>query len=305
MKKTYHLCLSAGDEILFRELEDYHRGFNCFALALYKTDATGLAEAFMSTHVHMMIQTASPRDFMHAFRHSYSKFFNTKYQREGRLGEKTHFAMEVVGYNHMIAAASYTMRNPVHHGIAPMPYAYPHSSANAIFREAMGRLPQNDLLQQKSFYKYIGRTAVYPDTYKMSSSGVFLRESVLDIPQMENLFVTPRFFNYCMTRKSSEEWELEQGRDCNDCPAFNLNTIEPGTGQSEIEKMLRFESGKADYRQISDIELCAWVNRMACERFGKVSVYHLSQLEKRMLAEEISRTWHISDARIRRCLLMH
>ena len=40
MKKTFHLCLSAGDEAMFRDLEDYHRGFNCFALALYKTGST-------------------------------------------------------------------------------------------------------------------------------------------------------------------------------------------------------------------------------------------------------------------------
>ena len=37
MKKTYHLCLSAGDEVMFRDQEDYNRGFNCFALALHKT----------------------------------------------------------------------------------------------------------------------------------------------------------------------------------------------------------------------------------------------------------------------------
>ena len=33
MKKTYHICLSAGDEAMFRDLEDYHRGFNYFAIA--------------------------------------------------------------------------------------------------------------------------------------------------------------------------------------------------------------------------------------------------------------------------------
>ena len=33
MKKTYHLCLSAGEEIMFRDLEDYHRGFNLLSEA--------------------------------------------------------------------------------------------------------------------------------------------------------------------------------------------------------------------------------------------------------------------------------
>ena len=57
MKKTYHLCLSAGNEIMFRDLEDYYRGFNCFALALYKTGSTGLVESFMSSHTHQVVQT--------------------------------------------------------------------------------------------------------------------------------------------------------------------------------------------------------------------------------------------------------
>ena len=28
MKKTYHLCLSGDDEVIFRDLEDYHMGFH-------------------------------------------------------------------------------------------------------------------------------------------------------------------------------------------------------------------------------------------------------------------------------------
>ena len=134
MKKTYHLCLSAGEEILFRDLEDYHRGFNYFALALYKTDSVGLVEAFMSTHSHQLIQTSDPKGFMFAYRNSYSKYFNRKYGRSGRLGENIHFTLEVVGHHHLIAAASYVLRNALHHGVAPIPYAYPHCSANAIFR---------------------------------------------------------------------------------------------------------------------------------------------------------------------------
>ena len=98
MKKTYHLCLSAGDEVMFRDLEDYHRGFNCFALALYKTDSTGLVESIMSTHVHQLVQTHDPDAFMFCFRNPYSKYFNRKYGRSGRLGEGKHFSMQVVGH---------------------------------------------------------------------------------------------------------------------------------------------------------------------------------------------------------------
>lgn len=208
MKRTYHLCLSAGNEVMFRDLEDYNRGFNCFALALYKTGSTGLVESFMSTHTHQLVQTADPAALMYSFRLPYSMYFNRKYHRQGKLGEESHFTMEVVGYNHTLAAASYILRNALHHGVAPLPYAYPHCSANAIFMAEMGKAPCISLLDKRHCRKYIGKTAEYPQTYKMSESGVFLRESVLDIPQVENLFVTPRAFNWYMTRRSSEEWDI-------------------------------------------------------------------------------------------------
>ena len=100
MKKTYHLCLSAGNEIMFRDLEDYHRGFNCFAIALHKTNSTGLVEAIMSTHIHTLVQTNSPKEFMMCLRQMYTMYFNKKYGRSGKLGENLHFTMEVVGYLH-------------------------------------------------------------------------------------------------------------------------------------------------------------------------------------------------------------
>lgn len=303
MKKTYHICLSAGEEVMFRDLEDYNRGFNCFALALYKTGSTGLAESFMSTHAHQMVQTEDPKEFMHCFRHPYSIYFNHKYQREGRLGEKMHFSMEVVGYHHTIAAVSYTLRNALHHGVAPTPYGYPHNSANAIFRMEMGKFLTEELLPEKSYARFIGKRQEYPGHYKMTKGGVFTRESVLDIPQMENLFGTPRAFNFYMTRKSSEEWEAEQSKDENGSAPINLPAIEQGVDMQSLERMSLFESGKADYRKLSDIDLCMKLDMIARNRYHKHSVYQLTHKEKKEIAEMLYRKLHLSEAQIRRCLV--
>ena len=304
MKKTYHLCLSAGEEIMFRDLEDYHRGFNCFACALYKTGSTGLVESFMSTHTHQLIQSSCPDEFMHAFRQPYSIYFNNKYHRRGKLGERQHFTMEVVGYHHIIAAASYTLRNALHHGVAPIPYAYPHCSANAIFSKEMGKHTEENLLPERSYYKHIGRRSEYPDTYKMTQSGVFTRESVLDIPQIEALFGTVRNFNFYMSRKSSEEWEAEQQKDANCIGPVNLDIIEHGVSIHDTSKMLLFENGKADYRKISDIELCTELDHISRIRYRKHSVYELSLKEKNELAEHLYRVHHIGESQIRRCLVL-
>lgn len=304
MKKTYHLCISAGEEALFRDLEDYYRGFNYFALALYRTDSTGLVESFMSTHAHKLVQTHGPRDLMFNFRNPYAKYFNKKYGRSGRLGEDIHFTLEVVGHHHTIAAASYILRNALHHGVAPLPFAYPHCSANAIFRKEMGKFHDEALLPAKSYSRFLGRYAEYPDSYKMTASGVFTRESVLDIPQMEALYGTPRAFNFHMSRKSSEEWEAEQKKDANGMPPINLFSIENGVNMHDESKMLTFESGKADYRSLSDIALCTELDTLARTRYGRQSVYQLTLKEKQAIAEHLYRVIHLSESQIRRCLVL-
>ena len=304
MKKTYHLCLSGGDEILFRDKEDYNRGFNCFALALYKTGSTGLVESFQSTHCHKIVQTEDPAWFMFTMRQSYSKYFNRKYERHGRVGEKMHFAMEIVGLHHHLAAMTYVLRNALHHGLVPIPYAYPHCSVNAIFQKEMGKRPPERLLDQRYFPRFVGRKAVWPSHYKMSESGVFLRESVLDVVQVENLYNSPRSFNYYMTRKSGEEWEQEQGKDKTGAAPVRLDSIEAGVRDQPLEKMLIYENGRSDYRKISDIELCTEIDRKILPRYGKASVYHLSRSEKQEIGNQIYRQYHIPEAQIRRCLAM-
>ena len=290
---------------MFRDLEDYNRGFNCLALALFKTDSNGLVESFMSTHTHQLSQTSDPAGLMYHFRLAYSMYFNRKYHRHGKLGEDSHFTMEVVGYNHMLAAASYVLRNALHHGVAPLPYAYPHCSANAIFMKEMGKTPCDKILDKRHYRQHIGKTSECPANYKMSESGVFLRETVLDIPQVENLFVTPRAFNWYMTRKSSEEWDAEQQKDKNGLPSINILSIEEGVKTDDTEKLLIYENGKANYRRPSDIDICKEIDRNILPQYGKPSIYTLSRQEKQSIAEYLYRALHISEEQIRRCLALY
>ena len=302
MKKTYHLCLSAGNETLFRDEEDYNRGFNSLALALYKTDSTGLVESFQSTHFHLVVQSENPADMMYAMRQSYSKYFNRRYQRTGRLGEKHHFQLEISGLHHHLAAMTYVLRNALHHGLVPIPYAYPHCTVNAIFRKEMGKTHIEKELNQNSFYRFVGRKAEWPSHYRMNDKGLFLRESVLDIVQVENMYATPRAFNYYMSRKSGEEWEKEQEKDNIGASPIRLEDIEQGINGQTKEKMLIYESGRSDYRKISDIDLCHEIDRNIIPKYGKASVYHLSRTEKEQIGEFLFRTFRIGEAQIRRCL---
>jgi hypothetical protein len=250
-----------------------------------------------------MIQTEDPKEFMYNMRHPYSKYFNRKYCRNGRLGEKHHFQLEISGLHHHLAAMSYTLRNALHHGIAPIPYAYPHSSVNSIFRKEMGKTSDERLIPQKSYYKYIGRRAEYPSSYKMNKNGLFLRESVLDIAQVENMFVTPRSFDYYMGRKTNEDWLKEQNKDNLQNPPVRLEDIEAGAGMQTLESMMINENGKGNYRKISDIDLCIEIDDFILPEYGKDSVYLLSDGEKRNIAELLYKKYHINEMQIRRCLV--
>ncbi len=302
MKRNYHLCFSGGNEVLFRDEDDYHRGFNCFALALYKTGSTGLVDAIMSTHCHFVAQSECPDTLMYLFRMPYIKWFNHKYQRKGTIGEKCHFKMEVTGLHHLLAAMSYTLRNPVHHGIAPIPYAYPHSSANVIFQKEMGKHPDTDFLQPSSAYRFLGKRASLPEGYKMNKSGLILRESVLDIVQVETLYNTPRTFNYYMSRKSGEEWKQEQEKDGSQLRPVTLEKIEEGIDLHPVDRMIAYESGRADYRKITDMELCTEIDRKIVPSYRKASVYHLSDKEKHDIANTLHYTRFIPIDQLKRCL---
>ena len=305
MKKSYHLCISSNDEVMFRDEEDYNRGFNIFALALYKTGSTGLVESFMTNHVHQLIQTDNPDKFMEAFRMPYSKYFNNKYHRTGRLGEKHHFSIEIKGLYHHLAAISYILRNALHHGIAPIPYAYPHSSVNVIFQKEMGKRPETDLIPPSSYYRHIGRNAIYPNTYKMNSSGLFLRESVLDIVQVENMFVTPRNFDYYMGRRTSEDWIKEQEKDHICLQPITLDLIESNVQMNSLNDMLIYESGRSDYRKRSDIDLCREIDHLVKTEMQSESIYTISFEEKMLLAKRLQSQHHIGEAQLCRCLAMN
>lgn len=199
---------------------------------------------------------------------------------------------------------SYVLRNPLHHGVAPTPYGYMHSSANVIFKREMGKFHLDKPIPSKFIAKHIGKRAQYPPHYKMNEAGLFLRETVLDIPQVEHMYLTPRSFDFYMNRKSGEEWQKEQLKDDNANPVICLDNIEFGTGLSSSEKMLINENGRSDYRKMSDHNLCVEIDRIVKLEYSASSIYHLSKQEKRQIAERMYRAYHVSKDQLVRCLAL-
>lgn len=298
MKKTFHLCLSGDDEVMFRQREDYVRGINCLCLAAHKTDSVLLAYTFMSNHAHIGVRTACPELLMKHFRYPYNRYFNQKYHRHGRLGEQDFFMLEIDGLYHLLTAIAYILRNPLHHGVSATPFGYRYSSISSLFMKELGRFYEPELMPSKSQYLYLPDRAFLPSGYKMSSDGLILPESVVDVADMEHQFSTARTFLYYMNRLSGEGWVKEQLQDDTAAPPITLEHVEQGIAYQDMRTMLSNEHGRANYNTVSDITLCETIDRLLIGR----SVYELEDRELVRVAEDILRRFHIPAEQMKRCL---
>lgn len=310
MKELYHVGISAGGpEVLFRTNDDYDYAFNCLAIALYKTGSDLFCDSFMSTHCHWVVQTENLGNLTRYFKNSYTHYFNNKYLRKGNLIDSQNYSIILKGIYHVLAAESYVLRNCMHHGICRTPFAYRHTSANCFFQCELGKHYDMDIMTSRNeIAKHLPRRASFPDYYKMSKSGVFIRESIVNTSQVENQYVTPRGFLYNMTRLSGEEWKNEQENDRNNLPPITLESIEMGmTSPKErtiYQIMAANERGRFKSKSISDIELCGIIDKIFVPKYHRVSLYHLMQSEKMDIAKILNNKYYATDKQIKRCLVL-
>jgi len=313
MKKIIHFSLSSHDEVMYRSEADLIWGFNCLALGALVTDSSLMADGLMSTHHHAMVQTDAPRALIKRSRYTYTRYFNAKYHRRGRLAERSPFILEIKGINHLTVALNYVNRQGLHHGLAATPFGYPHCSANAYFRKDFGRVSPDVLMPDEQRSNYLPDRAQVPSEYRMSKSGLLLREDVLDTSFVEQLYVTPRNFLFQMNRMTDDNWAEEQKKDQNNLPPVTLDVIEKGVTGVDIAKLLRNENGRINRNRMADLELCQIIDSVYVPRITnseEKTVYDLSLSARSRLGDvlwrEIPSKYRktVTPAQISRCLCL-
>lgn len=282
MRKTVHLCLSSHEEVMYRNEADLIMGFNCLALAVLDTESRLLGEGFMTTHNHKLVQTDDYKELVFRERYAYSRYFNSKYKRKGRLGEREVFALEVEGLYHTLNALNYVLRQGLHHGLSVTPFGYPHCSANSIFRKELGREHPAEELAAEKRHRYLPQHKTLPGEYRMAKSGLIMREDIIDTAYVEQIYITPRNFAFQMNKITDEKVVQEQMAE-NDSPPVTLDVIEAAVGTFDLKKALTNEMGRTDKNQFTDLRLCQIIDEMYLPRFLKSeggSIYLLSE-EKR------------------------
>ena len=303
-RKNYHICLSVGDEVYCRCEDDFIRCFNSLALAVAETDSILLADAEMTNHIHECVRTSTPEMLVSRQRYSYSRYFSNKYGRRGRFGERTPCIVELEGVYHLLTAISYVLRNPLHHGVTSTPFGYPFSSIGVYFKEELHGHYLPETIPDERAYRYLPYRHSIPEGYHMDKRGMILRETVIDIADVEHNFATPRSFLFYMNRLSNEEWIKEQRKDGNNVSPITLDIIEHRASSHDISQMLINEHGRSNYNVMSDLQLCKFIDTEIVINYGKTSVYALSRNEKNEIANMLYRKYRLPEAQIKRCLAM-
>lgn len=288
MRKLCHISFSSHKEVMFRSEEDINYAFNCLAVAALETESRMLADSEMTTHVHFGTFTDCAEHLFTRFRYPYSRYFNSKYGRRGRLGERHAFYLNVDGLQHSQTLLSYIFRQAHHHGLSDTPFGYKHNSINVIFSEALGKKRTYELTDRYYMTKYLPCPASkIPDGYRMSDTGLLLREDVIDSSYVEELYISPRNFLYQMNRLSSDKWLEEQTADNNGLPPVSLESIEPECFKPTLQQMLINESGRNFRNDITDLELCGLIDTFYLERIKRHTIYEINDSGRATLGNTI------------------
>lgn len=289
MRQTYHFCVSSHDEVMFRSESDLIRGFNCFALAVLETESRALSDGHMTTHMHGCVQTDYLDELIRRNRYSYTRFFNSKYHRKGPIGEAEPFFTELKGVKRINTALSYTNRQGLHHGISTTPFGYPHCSANAFFRKDLGKDITPELISNSKRFRYIPGEKSLSSEFRMSANGLLLREDIIDVAYVEELYVTPRNFLYQMNRCSNEGWKQEQLEEMADTPPITLDLMENSVADFNLQSCLTNEKGWINNNRMTDLELCEYIDKIYIPAHfrGIESVYQLTDNQRKSMGNDI------------------
>ena len=315
MREIYHFSLSSHQEVMYRNEADFNHGFNCLAEAVLETESSLLADGFMSTHFHGMALTDRIKELLKIERYSYTRYFNAKYRRRGRLGERKAFILPVDGLYHITVALNYVLRQGLHHGVTATPFGYPHCSAKSFFMKDFGRTSPEALMPSTMRYKFLPDRSSIPPRIRMDSCGLLLREDVIDTSYVEKIYVSPRNFLFQMNKISDQKWIDEQKTDKSKTPVITIDLIETGVKELDVAQFLRNEQGRINPNRWTDMDLCRVIDTVYLPKMVRRGdtlpvIYDLSLSQR---AELGNRLWRdipvlygktVSEAQVRRCICL-
>lgn len=129
----YHVMnRGASRSDIFRQTTDRLVFLELLDLACSRTRAEVHAYCLMTNHFHLVMRTPDPNldEMMKSLCEGYSRYFNDKYDRDGRLCRDRYRAILVESERYLLAVSRYVHRNPLAFWKRPLE-SYPWSSYGA------------------------------------------------------------------------------------------------------------------------------------------------------------------------------
>lgn len=271
-----HICIKSENELMHRDEEDYRSGISKMALAAYHTGTHIFAYALMSTHIHIVAQSADISRFVSNYRNAYTRWFNVKYRRNGRLGERYFHTEHLDTLYRTLHAVNYVLRNPVHHLVTDTAMGYEFCSARYIFASDFC---MDEGGTGKARSAFCSKNTSLPDSFWLNRQGMISPKSFLEISAVERLYMTPKNFLFCINRPSYADLDKPDG----DEKPLNIGQIEPSFDIVELQQNERRRSVK-EYTK--DIDICRLIDK---EILAGRTYAELSALEKKRVAAQVSR----------------
>jgi putative transposase len=101
-----------------------------------------VAYCIMSTHLHLIVRELQPGSlspYMADLLNSYTRYFNSRYDRKGPLWQGRFGRRSIAGYEDFLQTTAYVHLNPVTEFMVEKPDQWPHSSYPASEPLSMGR----------------------------------------------------------------------------------------------------------------------------------------------------------------------
>jgi len=158
-----HHIIGRGNnrERVFMDSMDYETYL--FFLSKYseEKEAAVLAYCLMPNHIHLLVRPSkveSLAKMMQAITLCYSKYFNGKNGRTGRLWECRYHSTIIDGDSYLWTVSKYIENNPVRAGMVKRPKDYPYSSAKAHIlgtEDSLLKGPLFDRSQLKEYKRFV------------------------------------------------------------------------------------------------------------------------------------------------------
>lgn len=187
---TYHLTARGNDgNAIFTDDFDRVHLLDLLSRATIRYGWVCLAYCLMGNHYHLLVQLTKPElsSGMRFIQTRYARRFNARNDATGHVfGDRFH-DRRVEGDTHLLAAAVYTVLNPVRAGIVNRPDKWPWSSyrATAGLTVAPGFLDpvllldllSPDLLRARALYRDL------VEQYRSEAAATVTRVGALDMPR--------------------------------------------------------------------------------------------------------------------------